>query len=82
MSKHVFVIKEKLSQSFWQLVKAFRFENKKIENVLTLLSRNSHMFAGYDMSILLRTHDDELNSMLLLDSGKDQKQQHAPNQSH
>ena len=31
MTKHVFVIKEQMCQSFWQLVKAFRFEAKKIE---------------------------------------------------
>ena len=31
MLKHVFIIKKKLCQSFWQLVKAFRFEAKKIE---------------------------------------------------
>ena len=31
MSKHVFSIKEQLCQSFWQFVKAFRFEAKKIE---------------------------------------------------
>ena len=31
MSKHVFIIKEQLCLSFWQLVKAFRFETKKIE---------------------------------------------------
>ena len=31
MSKHVFIIKEQLCQSFWQLVKAFRFEAKKID---------------------------------------------------
>ena len=31
MSKHVFIIKEQLCQSFWQLVKAFRFEAKKVE---------------------------------------------------
>ena len=29
MTKHVFIIKERLCQSFWQLVKAFRFEAKK-----------------------------------------------------
>ena len=39
MSKHLFVIKEQLCQSFWQLVKAFWFEAKKIEafRVKTLL---------------------------------------------
>ena len=31
MSKHVFIIKEQLCESFWQLVKVFRFEAKKIE---------------------------------------------------
>ena len=31
MSKYVFVIKEQLCQSFWLLIKVFRFEAKKIE---------------------------------------------------
>ena len=31
MAKNVFIIKEKLCQSFWQLVKAFRFEATKIK---------------------------------------------------
>ena len=31
LSKHVFIIKKQLCQSFQQLVKAFRFEAKKIE---------------------------------------------------
>ena len=31
MSKHIFMVKEQLYQSFWQLVKAFRFEAKKID---------------------------------------------------
>ena len=31
MSKHVFIITEHWCQSFWQLVKLFRFEAKKIE---------------------------------------------------
>ena len=31
MSKHVFVIKEQLCQSFWQLIKAFTFETKNIK---------------------------------------------------
>ena len=34
--KHVFIIKEKLCQSFWQLVKSFTFEAKKIEGGIPL----------------------------------------------
>ena len=30
LSKHLFIIKEQLCQSFWQLVMAFRFDAKKI----------------------------------------------------
>ena len=29
MSKHIFIIKEQLCQTFWQLVKEFRFKAKK-----------------------------------------------------
>ena len=39
MSRHVFIIKEQLCQSFWQLVNAFRFEAEKIEGKFLEVSR-------------------------------------------
>ena len=39
MSKHVFIIKEQLCQSFRQSVKAFRFEAKKGEGELFPLGK-------------------------------------------